>query len=96
MLCRSATTGIEAAARDFGMSTRTFQRKLAESEVSYFDVRNRVRSVIARCMLAETDVPITSIALLLGYSETSAFSRGFMIQVGETPVDFRKREACPA
>lgn len=91
-LCRSAATDIEIAAGDFGMSTRSFQRKLADHGVNYLDIRNRVRSHIAKCMLAETSIPVTSIALQLGYSETSAFSRGFKIQVGETPAAFRKRE----
>jgi len=95
-LCRSKVTDIEVAASDFGMSTRSFQRKLAERDVSYFDIRNRVRAQIAKCMLAETRVPITSIALQLGYSETSAFSRGFKIHVGETPVEFRRRESLAA
>lgn len=90
-LCRSVITDIEVVASDFGMSTRSFQRKLAAHDISYFDIRNRVRAHIAKCMLAETSVPITSIALQLGYSETSAFSRGFKIQMGETPAEFRKR-----
>lgn len=91
-LCRSVATDIEEVAGDFGMSTRSFQRRLADHGVSYLDIRNRVRSHIAKCMLAETSVPVTSIALQLGYSETSAFSRGFKLQVGETPAEFRKRE----
>jgi AraC-like DNA-binding protein len=90
-LCRSVATDIDVAAGDFGMSTRSFQRKLADHGVNYLDIRNRVRSHIAKCMLAETVVPVTSIALQLGYSETSAFSRGFKSQVGETPVEFRRR-----
>ena len=91
-LCRTAATDIEVVAGDFGMSTRSFQRKLADHGVNYLDIRNRVRAHIAKCMLAETSIPVTSIALQLGYSETSAFSRGFKIQVGESPVAFRKRE----
>jgi AraC-like DNA-binding protein len=89
-LCRSVATDIEVVAGDFGMSTRSFQRKLADHGVNYLDIRNRVRSHIAKCMLAETSIPVTSIAIQLGYSETSAFSRGFKIQVGETPAEFRK------
>ncbi|GGC87403.1 AraC-like transcriptional regulator QhpR [Chelatococcus reniformis] len=91
-LCRSATTDIDVVAGDFAMSIRSFQRKLAEHGVAYADVRNDVRSQIARCMLEETDLPVTAIALRLGYSETSAFSRGFKTQVGETPAAYRKRE----
>ena len=66
-------------------------RRLADHGINYFEIRNRVRSHIAKCMLVETSIPVTSIALQLGYSETSAFSRGFKIQVGETPAEFRKR-----
>jgi len=95
-LCRSVATDIEVAAGDFGMSTRSFQRRLADHGVNYLDIRNRVRSHIAKCMLAETSVPVTSIALQLGYSETSAFSRGFKSQVGETPAEFRRRERIAA
>jgi AraC-like DNA-binding protein len=95
-LCRSAGTDIRVIASDFGMSTRSFQRKLADYGVSYLDIRNRVRSHIAKCMLAETSVPVTSIALQLGYSETSAFSRGFKMQIGQTPADFRKQERLAA
>lgn len=95
-LCRSDVTDIEAAAVDFGMSERSFQRKLATYDVSYLDIRNRVRSRIARCMLAESNLPVTSVALHLGYSETSAFSRGFKLQTGESPGEFRRRERIAA
>ncbi len=90
-LCRTAATDIEVVAGDFGMSIRSFQRKLADHGINYLDLRNRVRSHIAKCMMVETSNPVTSIALQIGYSETSAFSRGFKIQVGETPAEFRKR-----
>jgi AraC-like DNA-binding protein len=92
-LCRTVSTDIEIAAGDFGMSARTFQRVLADHGVNYLAIRNKVRSHIAKCLLAETSLPVTSIALQLGYSETSAFSRGFKHHVGETPAEFRKRAA---
>jgi AraC-like DNA-binding protein len=90
-LSRTAPTDIEIAAADFGMSARTFQRALAHHQVNYLEIRNTVRSHIAKCLLSETALPVTTIALQLGYSETSAFSRGFKLQVGETPIDFRRR-----
>jgi AraC-like DNA-binding protein len=84
-LMHAASISVEHAASDFGMSLRSFQRKLAESGVSYVEVRNRVRLQVARCMLAETDNSVTAIALHLGYSETSAFSRAFRQQTGASP-----------
>jgi AraC-like DNA-binding protein len=90
-LCSSGNIDIEYAASDFGMSLRSFQRKLAEYGVNYLDIRNNVRCQIGKCLLAETSMPITSIALYLGYSETSAFSRSFKQQTGLSPAEFRNR-----
>ena len=40
-------------------------------------------------MLAQTGLPVTSIALHLGYSESSAFTRAFRAHCGTTPAAFR-------
>ena len=86
----SAGTSIEVenAASDFGMSLRSFQRRLFENDINFLDLRNKVRSQIAKCLLA-TAMPVTSIALYLGYSETSAFSRYFKNVTGLSPSQFR-------
>ncbi|HEY0125398.1 MAG TPA: AraC family transcriptional regulator [Rhizobium sp.] len=89
MSARSVTVDIEYAASDFGMSLRSFQRNLAEHGVNYLDVKNKVRRQIAKCMLSETSLPVTTIAFYLGYSETSAFSRAFKQQAGISPLDYR-------
>lgn len=91
-LARSLDADIEHAAADFGVSPRTFQRRLAETGVNFLDIRNKLRIQIAKRMLVATDIPLTVIALQLGYSEASAFSRNFKAQVGETPVEYRARE----
>jgi AraC-like DNA-binding protein len=83
---------IENAASDFGMSLRSFQRKLSENDINYLDLRNQVRSTIGRCLLNSTTMPVTSIALYLGYSETSAFSRHFKHVNGVSPSQFRDCE----
>ncbi|MFG1423329.1 AraC family transcriptional regulator [Roseixanthobacter liquoris] len=95
-LSRSTSIDIEYAASDFGMSLRSFQRKLAEYGVSYLDIRNNVRCRIAKCILAETSISITALALYLGYSETSAFSRSFRQHVGLTAAEFRGRAQASA
>ncbi|MCA1399500.1 AraC family transcriptional regulator [Bradyrhizobium sp. BRP56] len=86
---------IEQAASDFGMSLRSFQRKLMECEINYLEIRNRVRCRIARQLLSETSTAITSIALYLGYSETSAFSRVFRHLTNISPSRYRM-QARPA
>jgi AraC-like DNA-binding protein len=89
-LCRSATIDIRDAASDFGMSVRSFQRTLSEAGISYADLRNSVRTEIAKAMLAFTGLSIIEIAVDLGFSETSAFSRSFKSFTGSTPAKFRE------
>lgn len=88
-LSAGTSIDVENAASDFGMSLRSFQRKLSESEINYLELRNNVRCQIARCLLRMTRMPITSIALYLGYSETSAFCRHFKRMCGISPSHFR-------
>ncbi len=88
-LCKSISIDINDAARDFGMSLRSFQRKLAALDINYLEIRNRVRIGIARCMLVDTAMPVTAIGLSLGYSEASAFSRSFRKMTGLSPAEFR-------
>lgn len=88
-LCRSASIDIRDAASDFGMSVRSFQRKLSDAGISYAELRNSVRTEIAKAMLAFTGLSIPEIAVDLGFSETSAFSRSFKSFTGATPAKFR-------
>lgn len=86
-----ASIDLEHAASDFGLSVRSFQRKLAEHKVNYLDLRNTVRRQVAERLLRNTPLPVTSIALYLGYSETSAFCRNFKRETGVTPSQIRDR-----
>ena len=88
-LCCSASIDIREAAGDFGMSLRSFQRKLSDSGLNYADLRNEVRTEIAKAMLTFTEHAIPEIAFNLGYSETSAFSRSFKSFTGSTPARYR-------
>jgi AraC-like DNA-binding protein len=95
-LCNSASIDIQDAASDFGMSVRSFQRKLADAGLSYADLRNSVRTEIAKAMLGSTSLSIPEIAVNLGFSETSAFSRSFKSFTGATPARFRENAAWAA
>lgn len=92
-LCCSKSIDIQDAASDFGMSVRSFQRKLADSSLNYADLRNAVRTEIAKAMLEFTERTIPEIAFDLGFSETSAFSRSFKSFTGSTPAKFRDNAA---
>jgi AraC-like DNA-binding protein len=72
------------------MSLRSFQRKLRENEINYRELRNNILSKIGKCLLNSTSMSVTSIALYLGYSETSSFSRYFKHINGLSPLQFRE------
>ena len=77
------------AARAFGRSPRSFQRKLADLGLTYVDIRDAARCSVAKRLLEQTTSSITDIALEIGYSELSAFSRSFKRQVGLGPSRYR-------
>ena len=72
------------------MSTRTLQRRLQEKELEFNLVLDKIRSELAQRYLADKHQSFTDIALLLGYSEQSAFTRAFKRWFGVTPRDFKR------
>ncbi|HEX5359480.1 MAG TPA: AraC family transcriptional regulator ligand-binding domain-containing protein [Fluviicoccus sp.] len=72
------------------MSTRTLQRRLQEKELEFNLVLDKIRSELAQRYLADKHLSFTDIALLLGYSEQSAFTRAFKRWFGVTPRDFKR------
>jgi AraC-like DNA-binding protein len=66
-------------------SPRTLQRRLASAGTSFRHELNRVRHELARSYLQDPRLQIAEIALLLGYSEHSAFTRAYREWTGKTP-----------
>lgn len=73
------------------VSVRTLQRRLDARGVTWQQVLDRSREELARQYLADRALTLSDIALLLGFSEQSAFTRAFRRWTGETPVQVRKR-----
>jgi len=82
-------TRIESIGRQFGMSARTLQRRLADEGISYQKLLDDARKAAAGRYLAESTLAIGEIAYLLGYSESAAFHRAFRRWYGSTPEAFR-------
>ncbi|WP_430475097.1 AraC family transcriptional regulator ligand-binding domain-containing protein [Thalassospira lucentensis] len=89
-LCRHCQIDVHDAADEFSMSLRSFQRELDMAGTSFRSIRDEVRGGIASDMLRLTSFPIPDIAEHLGYSELSAFSRGFKSMTGTSPGQFRR------
>lgn len=72
-------------ARRLGLSRRTLARRLAAEDVTYSRLLDHMRRDLANRYLADADASISQIAWLLGYRETSAFSRAFKRWTGKSP-----------
>jgi AraC-like DNA-binding protein len=89
---RAGEPGLAAAARRLGVSARTLQRRLGEQGTSYAAIVDEVRRDLARREVALGKRSFVEIALLLGFSQASAFDRAFRRWTGSTPSAYRRSE----
>lgn len=78
-------------ARRLGMSARSLQRMLAAEGASFKDLLAEARLALAQSYLDEGRLPVTEIAFVLGFADTSAFSRAFKRWTGLAPRDYARR-----
>jgi Response regulator containing CheY-like receiver domain and AraC-type DNA-binding domain len=57
--------------------------------LTFSEIAEQLKSDLARHYLRDTDLPISQIAWLLGYSEVSAFTHAFKRWTGMTPRQSR-------
>ena len=74
-----------------GTSPRTLQRRVTACGTSLRQIVDRARFVLAREYLQDPSVSVTDIALELGYSDSTAFTRAFRRVAGEPPTHCRNR-----
>jgi AraC-like DNA-binding protein len=82
---------VDKVAAALHQSTRTLQRRLADSGMTWQQLLDRTREQLARQYLRDRNLSLAEIALLLGYSEQSAFTRSFKRWTGRTPLSFRSQ-----
>lgn len=80
-----------AIAQGLGMSPRTLRRRLLEKGTSYHELLDRVRCDLADELLSAPGRKIWEVALLLGFSDSSAFHRAYVRWTGTTPARGRAR-----
>jgi AraC-like DNA-binding protein len=81
----------EELATQAGQSPRTLARNMAaEIGMSWGQALQKMRMIRAIELLAETNAPITHIALGVGYQSLSAFNAAFRSFTGQTPTAYRR------
>ena len=91
VLRRSLSGGeisIEAIAAELGMHKRTLQRRLQQTGTTFAELLDEVRADVARHHVATRQLPLTRIALLLGFSDQSAFNHAFRRWYQRTPTEW--------
>jgi AraC-like DNA-binding protein len=87
----NGNSSIKEVAASMNYSQRTLQRKLSDKNTSYRALLDAVRFNMANQYLKSTYYRLTDIALLLGYSNLSSFSRAYFRFTGIYPMEIRKR-----
>jgi AraC-like DNA-binding protein len=80
-------------AGEFGMSERTFARRLAEEGLTFPLLIERLRLDLARRYLRDDELSVSKAAWLLGYKEVGAFSHAFRRWTGQSPSAFAAHAA---
>jgi AraC-like DNA-binding protein len=89
VMLSEAGADIKVIARKLGVSERTLQRKLATEGQVFSEMVDAVRRAIAIEYVQQSDYSLTDIALMVGYSELSTFSRAFKRWTGSSPLQVR-------
>lgn len=80
----------EHVARELGLSSRTLRRKLSSEGLAYQELLDECRMELAAKEFAtSTNVSLSQMALKLGYSEHSTFTRAFGRWSGMAPKKYR-------
>jgi AraC-like DNA-binding protein len=90
-LLRDGYPDIDLAAEIAGMSPRSLQRRLAENDLSYSHLVEKIRFEMAVDLLKDADIKLIEIAAELGYTDAANFTRAFKRWAGISPREFRNQ-----
>lgn len=91
-LSQGEKTNIDGIASHLAVSPRKLQTRLKDEHTTFQKLLDQTRKEAACAYLGQKELPICDIALLLGFSEQSAFNNAFRRWTGSTPGQYRKNQ----
>ena len=91
---RQLSTGvasIKIIAGQLGQHPRTLERRLRAQDLVFKDIVDGVRRTRAREYLAQSVIPLSQIAAMLGYSSQTSLNRACLRWFGQTPNALRRQ-----
>jgi AraC-like DNA-binding protein len=89
-LLRGDAPTLGVVARSLGQSERSLQRRLAEEGASFAELLDGVRREIALDRIAHSDIDLSELAFVLGFSTPGSLHRAFKRWVQMTPLSYRR------
>lgn len=86
---RNGASGLDSIAGAFGISPRALQGRLKRAGTTFEAEAAAARKQLAQGYLRDTGLSMTEIAMLLGFSELSAFTRAMQRWFGVSPKAYR-------
>lgn len=93
---RLGVPSLSAVARQFAISPRTLQRRLAAEGTTFERLVDDVRRRTAERLLRDASLAVGEIGYLLGFSEPSAFQRAFRRWHRISPLAYRRSQSSRA
>ncbi len=92
-LAKDGMPELDRVATELRMTPRVLYRRLAAEGLNFRDLRESALQQLAEQHLRDRRLSLADVALLLGYSEQSAFTRAFKRWTGHTPTAWRAGQA---
>jgi AraC-like DNA-binding protein len=83
---------LEKVADAMGIAPRSFQRRLAAENIAFRDILRQQRQRVAEGLISTGRVPVSHIAEVLGYAESTVLSRAFKGWTGTSPRNYGQKK----
>jgi AraC-like DNA-binding protein len=91
-LLPSGRVSIDEIASNLRMSVRTLRRRLKQAGISFKDLLAETRRELGERYIRDNSLSLTEVAFMLGFSDSSSFSRAYKSWTGQSPSDYRRME----